>query len=1145
MAIKRFHPQYCRPELSFGFVKKYQTALQSVCDRIQKADPDFVLALTRTGPRLLELMECAGFDFGNVPVITEKSLDFVPKWELRNQKVVVFDDLVISGTTIRDMRSKLSMQYEVDVEVVTLAIDDERISIPRDTVSYPLEMSMDKRFQFSKELVQAFYHLNKPYDVDHAIFYSEMDDLAMTDVAQLPDSYDLTTAYQDNHGFSRYSVVPGGTDRKYISNDILVDQFADVQIEKLRVYYDRQTGAFVYTPVSIFSMVKPDTEIRTLFSESFEVYNQLLSDAREYLFADNEQLALYRLIWYLVSYINGIAYHQAYFTEKDPAMLQSGPANLLHRPDLEYLFGPDFGSHVRNFLSSHSRETFDAIDQLDTPETASPDVNVPMLTKNDDVHFDETQQTIKDEIDEYVGQNLNRSTPYTDQLATIFQGFHMEIEEEAQKENRRNGPEAGNDRPERRAGFNYHQLKHILREKGVDFDTEESQIGLSLTFDFLIDMGVQIPVFYEHDREGDLVTLERAYRHGEGVLNQKRFEYLVNEVTNELFDRVNETGTGPITRIGFEKIGVLLCDKLHNYEYWDDVAEDVHEVLTEPITGKIDGYVNVDVSPALNRHGKVQIIEDIPERNQDRMFSEWSDKKGIARYVDGGMQQCNKWKARTKVTEELLDQSKIAKLSNLAFVLHHVLEEMGSDYLVALTTCRSERETMDAMQTELQLFFKHDGWAVHRPISGTESLVEQMSAFVGDQFVELDAATKDEMVEDLHIQRKELNTSYEAVSGVRHKHLLRESLDETLGDIDDHFEEVGYPMSNFYDANLKTYVDNLAEIQAENEQSNFLYDKTVLFGEFCEQFCELYRSLIEVSIAILEQRNVRASVHEFYEKVDEWNGTLDQSGYQDYSGKPLDDFPEFDLGETAVSAVANRQYEADALTDRTTAVQLLADFLPQLKRIYWDLSDAFEAGYKEDAWTERLENLLPDSEKAETITAEYTVWYDMKNSSGEDRATRLKNALNARFDRIMQARDDGVYLRNMDDEKYVFVGEDDSAVAYLNGLLEESDDVGIYQRTSLCSVPSGEIRLRPDHDEPESDEAHLLANRLGEHRKRNGCERDDCHTVTITADVLEELDESGLLDVFADNWTIVDRSDDQLELDGIGRPIDVTVFKLK
>src|SRR4051812_32084758 len=87
------------------FLKRYATELQRVRDCIHKISPDLVIGIARKGPRIIEL--CARFDSSllppRTPVISHKALSFLNPAEMSKKRIVVFDDAVIWGSTMKDV----------------------------------------------------------------------------------------------------------------------------------------------------------------------------------------------------------------------------------------------------------------------------------------------------------------------------------------------------------------------------------------------------------------------------------------------------------------------------------------------------------------------------------------------------------------------------------------------------------------------------------------------------------------------------------------------------------------------------------------------------------------------------------------------------------------------------------------------------------------------------------------------------------------------------------------------------------------------------------------------------------------------------------------------------------------------------------
>lgn len=159
------------------FIASYYGAVSSINNVIANYKPDCILALIRKGPRLIELMQLAGLWHNDIPVITERALDYISPSELNYKTLTIFDDISVTGSTIRQLISHLKDKYYgLNINVVSTAIDNEtfrRDSIDKGiTFDNRIGLSGNERFIFSNELVKSFIDLNKPYDLDYSIFYT-------------------------------------------------------------------------------------------------------------------------------------------------------------------------------------------------------------------------------------------------------------------------------------------------------------------------------------------------------------------------------------------------------------------------------------------------------------------------------------------------------------------------------------------------------------------------------------------------------------------------------------------------------------------------------------------------------------------------------------------------------------------------------------------------------------------------------------------------------------------------------------------------------------------------------------------------------------------------------------------------------------
>ena len=1145
-----------RDKIEARFIKKHERSLANVARSIEaleeeyshetestgsteQEDDFFVLSLTRTGPRIIELIELGDIEYDDLEIISEKSLDFMPSSSVEGSNVALFDDIAVTGQTVSQMKSYLQNEYNMNVYPILLAIDGEEISISQDNLNYQLKLDPGKRFQFIHEMVNSFAFLNKPYDVDHAIFYSEIGPDQRNVFESIDDCYDLTTPYQAEHGFRRYSIIPGELDRTFLDSNVFVQGIGDTQIEKLRIYYDEQTGAVRYVPISIFSLHKKEARSRAIFSPTYEEYNELLSIGHKYLDTNRPSMAMFRLIWYLRSVITGQQYFQEYLTDIDENLSGNPLGESLNHRDLSILFGPDFAWEIRSELYNK---------QLATKRLSHTGFGQQQNAAGDSssnqeyLPPDENQREVIEDITPYIEANLNQHSSLSEQVATVFEAFHMEVERGEIE--RYGGQTRGDYRKERDLGLSYPQIRKLLEDNEINLDGMNTEIEFSRTFDFLIDSGIQVPIFYE---QNDI--LERAYRHGEGVLNNTRYAYLINSVADEVFSEVNNiSDRRSLSKVTFEKIGFLIGDKLDNNEYWAQTATDVLSRLRKPLPDT--GFSKrIRVSPGVHRHGRIQLIDPVGEVGGESLFTQWASEEGIIQeHSEQGVRKSGEWENTSKVKQKIVPDEMLYDFEAIGICCAHINKEIGNDPLVAITTCRTEGEFVNAARKEIELVMEKGRYSIIKSIEDLEETVKDREELLETAIVDLNTSSLINSVDDAIAQSRK---SKQAVSDIGQKHNYWENLNMYISEIDTLFSEGDRHLNGIYRSSIKTYLDNLRQERNDStDRSDFIREQTLHTGRLLKGLSQLLIDLGLTAKSILEQKNIRPALSSLFNSVSEWNRLVEGSTPGEGSNK-FANLTKIDFGEADPPQLREKSKHPDDFRDKVLALKIINSTLPRIKNQLNVIEDVYNHTFQADEWSERHQTFYPDSNNPtiEDINSSWALWYDMKNSTSpdnEEASERLKEYLNGQFKNIEEDRGDLHFQHSMDDSKHLFAQSSETLIQCLRTLLRNSNDAGIVNRIGVCRIRPNELTRNVESGSYNSELAHRLSKRLGNSVEKfeHISESDQGHTLNISEDVL--------IDVFDDEpaniltqWRITQQADRMISYQGIPRRIKTHSFDIE
>ena len=415
-------------------------------------------------------------------------------------------------------------------------------------------------------------------------------------------------------------------------NNVFHDLNTHPQIYKIRAYFNKKTKEAALVPMVTFGISKELIKKKKIFSGHFSCYNDLINQARGFIDSEKEAEAIYRLIWYIVNYIYGLSFHLRNSTDRYQLLHYSLPSQALNYQDLLYLFGPSLSQIIMEFLDLHFVENVEELKRIhNLPSDWAVEDYKRLPSESDAPTFDTQRRNMYSEIESYIKGHIKAGDTITDQIATIFEGLYRRIEIPTQENVRKTGIR-GDEHERLKTGFNYEQIKDILYREGmICQDLNDVDLHISLALDFLVDAGIQIPIFYYKRDDG---YLERAYRWGEDALASfaKRFGYLAASATRGLFKYIKDRGDEKIPKIPFEKIGVMFFEELKM------PGNEIVDILDDSTIPPGDDRV-IKITPDFSRHGRVSYIyeEELTDDPQNRyMFVEWCKKEGIVEYDSEG-----------------------------------------------------------------------------------------------------------------------------------------------------------------------------------------------------------------------------------------------------------------------------------------------------------------------------------------------------------------------------------------------------------------------------------------------------------------------------------------------------------------------------
>ena len=804
--IDTTHKSSASPEFRCEIIDKYRSALERSVAVIKEINPDMILALSRKGPRLVEILQSYGLYEINIPVITEKALDFIEKKELEGKRLIVFDDIVVSGSTVSSTTDIILGQFGCEVKFASVAIDRDTIAL-RDSgdgqypiktgkgheipVQYAVPLNLAERYDFCSSIVRSLVVLNKPYDVDFPILYTNVKSKPGSWHLAPPDKhFDVTTIAQLDQGYRRSSIMdPSDNQSKAFISALFGNEYFLPGICKTRVYQNTEDGTTAIVPIVTFKAKKDILLNGEFFCKELSSLNELVAQISKKIPPSKRPEAIYRLTTFLASYIYG----NVFFTRNEQIFgrnTESGRQISLSTQDLHYLFGQDSAQIIINHLANSHEE----IIAFSNAFLKSSEANNFVATDKPgqsmaEPLFDSPRQELLNIIKKRVIDRLSSHDPITSQIATIFEAIHCLVELPAQEKAREMGLNE-NTISRLKVGFSYEQLREMAYNFGIlKKNDSNGETLLSLSVDMLVDDGIQIPIFYF----GENGYYERVYRHGETALNDKQFAYAIAKSFKSIFEELKaKYDKDYLRRISCEKFGVICVEELKRSGHLSALAWKLGNPIEEKLS---QGFRYL-------RHGKVLRLTYSANEDAEQfplMFNQWGVQKGVfteppvgIKYNPQFLKILESDVGHEPILETVETISKLAGVASLLLQIDMELDkENKSEYLIALTACADAESYLWALREELVIVFDRSKTDLQTSLSMLKNYLENPMGYPKE---------KAERLKD------RLGQAHSAANGIFHKSQLRFRFHEFVEDIEKHFMASEARDKALYNLTLGIYI---------------------------------------------------------------------------------------------------------------------------------------------------------------------------------------------------------------------------------------------------------------------------------------------------------------------------------------------------
>ena len=1134
------------------FLEKYGELLRSFAFNLRDQNPDYILAMTRKAPRLLELCDYWGINYGVAQIITEKSLELEDIIS-DGQKGAIIDDIIILGSTLKWLREDYPLLKKVPIFCL---IRNTKWCIDEFVEPFHSEATFGQRESaaFCTELVQSIAYLNKPYDLDHPIFYGRLTHEATDHLSssEFPDKgYEVSTTFHRSICKRRFSFLPEPVVREAVIEAFFKESKKVFPlIIKVRVYYDEVTKQANLVPMLIISAAISDIENGDVaFGDSLNEYNELLrellkdrSTTRDYL---NKY---YRLFSYLTSYLYGIS-----FCIRNQVNSSQLPSEFMSTRDLTYLFRPALSRQLLERLDIMYPKTLETLKGLPTLEK---ELDNPTFSVSSRKSFEDSEseyQNLRNKIKPYLDSNIRGRKFFVDKVACIFEGLF--IHEEIPARNRINKTRTLETEERRLAkGFSYDQIRQILMdynenasEEKVDFD-----VRLSLAIDILVDNGVAVPFYWEIDGR-----FERLCRYGEDGLFQRRTGFFLARVFRDLFAHIKQNyGRDNIPKIPFEKILALLQKKLGK------TLEDPNNPLQILRTDGKPGETTFDLKLGYCLHGAI-VLEEHESKTGGRS-SGWlselcrSEDMKMLEQESVGYRYSNTFLDRLLAEGEtdpednsMVPDDVSAEYSTLAVALWYLkatADELkkknkvgvnGDDCLICLSTCFNAESTLNSMQKEIHLLFESESYDRYFQFGQGYSL--------GEMLKRLQFTLKERKLEKEGLWGRchdQLLNADQAANEIAKKYRLfnsRSVIVEEVKHIFQRDETLDYYRRDFQ-RDLGPYIDKMVSLSPHKSVEDAEFKKLLVLGDFCIRICEILKICDSVTESIFygpraqegvlhehTKRKVKREIEKINSLTPELSKSFDEIK-QLFPGKGITNLPKIDIDPSSVEDIIGSSQWTPLFE---TMVQNISNLWEQIGKIY-------NQDYTPYQWKEKKKIICPEDTGGSPL--KWVIWYDIKDSTGKEnpenkvKTPKLKELLNLEFKKGQKNNKDVKFTAEVpskDDQRFIHAAEVSSIVEFLKILLTVVDGFDMFVRVGVAGVAdTGEEFLRiSGTDFLESERNFSLPKRIGEYFKSEEDVREliEYNKITIEPQDIQETYDSHTIVISRQAWADIWKQSYSLE----------------
>jgi hypothetical protein len=665
-----------------SFLKNYRTEIVEWANYVNNNSKN-ILAISRKGPRLIEMLHKAGFINSRVlnNTFSEYALPFLGKMD----DLSIIDDSVLYGSTLNKMLH-LSEQYlmidEQNVDIIPIKYSVDTPEAVKNKINLNISIPIDthKTTHYIGSLITSFKSLGKPYDIEHPIVYFQGD---FSDIELLKIKIENI-----NSSISKYPLIVNSNDNSYPpSFTILLNggESSDKNdFAKFRIYLNADLTQLSIVPISLAIISNDDiNNLANIINPAFvdiwgKVYQTVnKTEKSEYL----GKLSLVIFANYLNSFgllLNCMSQFGKYFNPNEM---------FCDAFDLQILLGTTIANSIAFELNNLINRNFEDKPIQQIPSFIGTIKNA-VLPSDYETKYNDFLENRVDTL-----KSLNEEFEI---INMIFVAQHYKIEIPSRKDNQFDYPD--------RLRFGV-SLQYIIA-KVKEIKPDYSIIKIHSALDKLIDCGTIVPKYRNVSTQENQVVWRRVFRVGEGspstIQRILAIEHLLTGFPNDYLKN-------GIPVVVLEKSLVIA---LTNSFHFDALQEDCINSLG--ITKKFD--LCGARSYFKNSDGSGHYLLDWLE-SQDVLKQQANDSYKVNSKIFDNHEYWADAKKELSITSSAQD-----KLEDIANFCYTVASKINEDALVSITSLSTEREYWQAMSAELSLWLNDPKYNIYKCIHKLDEL---------------------------------------------------------------------------------------------------------------------------------------------------------------------------------------------------------------------------------------------------------------------------------------------------------------------------------------------------------------------------------------------------------------------------------------